>query len=69
MIRTVHALRANAGEDPYQTAYGVFEEGAALYPNAGFKAKTHVQLSVIDADRILGYFRVPRSRRGTRAQR
>jgi hypothetical protein len=63
VIKTVHALRANSGEDPYQTVYGVFEEGAALYPNAGFKAKTHVQLSVIDSDCILGYFRVPRSRR------
>jgi hypothetical protein len=68
VIKTVHALRASAGEDPYQTVYGVFEEGAPLYPNAGFKAKTHVQLAVIDPDCILGYFRVSSRRRNQHAR-
>jgi hypothetical protein len=58
VINTVHLLRSDGGEQPYQTVYGLFEEGAALYPNSGFKKKTHVQVAVIDPECILGYFRV-----------
>jgi hypothetical protein len=58
VIRTAHKLRADSGQPPYDSVYGVFEEGPALYPQAGFKRKTHVQIAVIDPDCILGYFRV-----------
>lgn len=59
VIKTVHKLRMEAGDAPYDTVYGVFEEGPALYPNAGFKKKTHVQIAVIEPECVLGYFRVP----------
>jgi hypothetical protein len=58
VIKTVHKLRADSEIDAYQTVYGVFEEGGPLYPNAGFKKKTHVQIAVIDPECIVGYFRV-----------
>jgi hypothetical protein len=58
VIKTVHKLRADSEIDAYQTVYGVFEDGGPLYPSAGFKKKTHVQIAVIDTDCILGYFRV-----------
>lgn len=60
VIKTVHKLRrADERQESYQTVYGVFEEGEALYPNSSFKEKTHVQIAVIDAAIcILGYFRV-----------
>lgn len=58
VINTVHTLRSETGEERYQTVYGLFEEGEPLYPNAGFKKKTHVQVAVIDSECILGYFRV-----------
>jgi hypothetical protein len=58
VINTVHELRAGSGLEKYQTVYGVFEEGDVLYPNAGFRKKTHVQVAVLDADCILGYCRV-----------
>jgi hypothetical protein len=57
VIKTVHKLRADSEVDAYQTVYGVFEEGGPLYPNAGFKKKTHVQIAVIDPECIVGYFR------------
>lgn len=58
VIKTVHKLRKDSNQIPYDTVYGVFEEGPALYPNAGFKKKTHVQIAVVEPDCILGYFRV-----------
>jgi len=62
VIKTLHKLRMEAGDEPYDTVYGVFEEGPALYPNAGFRKKTHVQIAVIEPACILGYFRARNSR-------
>lgn len=58
VIRTVHELREGAGEPAYDTVYGVFEEGPALYEGAGFKSKTHVQIAVRNTECIVGLFRV-----------
>lgn len=58
VINTAHAMR-NGGEQPaYDTVYGVFEEGGELYPGAGFRRKTHIQIAVRNSDCIVGYFRV-----------
>jgi hypothetical protein len=58
VIKTVHTLRELNGHPPYDTVYGVFEEGPELFPGAGFRAKTHVQVAVINLDCIVGYFRL-----------
>jgi hypothetical protein len=58
VIKTVHALREEARLDPYDTVYGVFEEGEELYPGAGFRKRTHVQIAVRNPDCIIGYFRI-----------
>ena len=42
----------------YDTVRGAFFEGDALYPHAGFKEKSHVQICVRNPDCIKGYFRV-----------
>jgi hypothetical protein len=63
--KTLHKLRMDAHDAPYDSVYGIFEEGQPLYPNAGFKKKTHVQIAVIEPECVLGYFRV----RGARAKR
>lgn len=60
VINHLHAVRAAAGLPPYQTVRGVFTEGEPIYPNAGFRAKTHIQICVIDPSCIKGVFRVPR---------
>jgi hypothetical protein len=57
-IKILHTLREIAKEPPYDTVYGVFEEGNELFPGSGFKQKTHVQIAVRNPDNIIGYFRV-----------
>jgi hypothetical protein len=43
---------------PYDTVYGVFEEGGSLFEGSGFREKTHAQIAVRNTEFILGYFRV-----------
>lgn len=45
--------------EPLDTVRGMFTEGGDLYKGAGFKEKTHSQISVINPDCIKGYF-IPR---------
>lgn len=59
VIKTLHELREETGDESYDTVFGVFEEGDCLYDGAGFKRKTHVQVAVRNMDCIIGYFRVP----------
>ncbi len=35
----------------------MFQEGAPLYPGAGFSTKNHIQVCVRDPSCIRGYFR------------
>ena len=58
VIQMVHELRRDQQEPPYDTVYGVFEEGSEVYPGSGFKDKTHVQIAICKPEMILGYFRV-----------
>ena len=46
----------NAGRREFDTVRGLFFEGHDLYPNAGFKAKNHIQLCVRNPNCIKGYF-------------
>jgi len=58
VIEMLHQLRSEAELDSYDTVFGIFDEGNVAYPGAGFKEKTHIQLSVRNLDVIVGYFRV-----------
>ncbi len=42
----------------FHTVRALFLEGKPVYPNAGFREKTHVQLCVRRPDAILGFFRL-----------
>jgi hypothetical protein len=44
VINYLHSMRSRVGEQSFQTVKGVFVEGDAAYPGAGFKAKTHIQI-------------------------
>lgn len=61
VINTVHQLRSDAKEQPFDTVKGIFTEGEPAYENAGFAEKTHVQICVRNQDCIKGVFRVPDS--------
>ena len=58
VIEAIH--KSNAADPkrrPYDSVRAVFVEGQALYANAGFHAKNHIQLCIRDPHCILGYFR------------
>jgi len=59
VIETLHSLRVQFGEEPYETARGAFFEGDRLYPGAGFREKNHIQICVREMNCIKGYFRLP----------
>jgi hypothetical protein len=45
--------------EPYTTVRAMFPEGTELYPGAGFRDKTHIQICVRESEQILGVFRIP----------
>jgi hypothetical protein len=58
VINLAHQIRSKVGDVPYDTVYGMFEEGGEVYPGSGFRAKTHVQIAVRNPQCVVGYFRV-----------
>ena len=60
VIETMHRINRFANKRAYDSVRGVFWEGKALYPNAGFAEKNHIQICVCNPNCIKGYF-LPRS--------
>lgn len=56
VIQTAHQINKEADEREYDSVKGVFWEGAALYPNAGFTEKNHIQICVRNPNCIKGFF-------------
>jgi len=46
-----------SGLEPFDSVRGPFLEGEPIYPGAGFRSQTHIQISVRNTDCIKGYFR------------
>lgn len=59
VIRVLHEIREKSGEPPVDTVRGVFIEGDPIFPDSGFREKTHVQIAVCSPECIKGVFRVP----------
>ena len=60
VLNYLHAARrTNNDLPPFDTVRGVFVEGKEIYPGAGFRRKTHVQICVRNQAVIKGVFRVP----------
>ena len=57
VIQMLHAMRDTEGQPPFDTVRAAFTEGSQLYPNAGFRAKTHIQICVRNLACVKGYFR------------
>jgi len=53
------AQESDTRSQPYTTVRAMFPEGSELYPGAGFRDKTHIQICVRDPEQILGVFRIP----------
>jgi hypothetical protein len=60
VFQTVHRLRKQDSQPPYDAVIGVFEEGGPLFEGSAIKEKSHIQVAVLNpSDSIVGYFRVP----------
>jgi hypothetical protein len=59
VINHLHQIRTDNGLPPFDSVRGVFVEGGRIYEDAGFFAKTHIQICVRDPACIKGVFRVP----------
>jgi hypothetical protein len=59
VINYLHRSREKSGHASFDSVRAVFTEGKLLYPTAGFRRKTHIQLCVRNQNNIKGVFRVP----------
>jgi hypothetical protein len=57
VMRTLHQMRTETGEPPFDTIRAAFIEGDCLYDNAGFAAKNHIRICVREPRCVKGYFR------------
>ncbi len=58
VLKHLHRIRSRSGQTAFDTVRGVFIEGASIYPDSGFREKTHIQICVCNPDVIKGVFRV-----------
>jgi hypothetical protein len=56
VFETLHKLRQNEGESPFETIRAFFVEGEPLYESAGLRSLDHVQICVRQPNNIIGYF-------------
>lgn len=56
VIEYLHTTYQEESIRPFDSVRGVFSEGESLYPNAGFRAKDHIQICVRNPNCIKGYF-------------
>ena len=61
VIETLHGLRRQEREKPFDTVRGFFPEGRELYSGAGFRELDHIQICVRSPKQIIGYF-LPRNK-------
>lgn len=59
VFEVLHQLRKDEGKQSYDSVRGAFLEGDTIYPGAGFKSHTHIQICVREAKSacIKGYFK------------
>jgi len=60
VIERLHDKRMENGLKPFDSVRGVFVEGEALYPGAGFNDKNHIQICIRNPNCIKGFF-IPRA--------
>ena len=58
VVNRLHEILSERQLPPVDTVKGIFTEGPPVYPNAGFREKTHVQIAVRNLQCIKGVFRV-----------
>jgi hypothetical protein len=56
VFETLHKLRQQERNPPFDTVRAFFVEGEPLYANAGLHSLDHIQICVRDPRKIVGYF-------------
>jgi len=56
VFRSIHQVRRENGDPPYDTIRAAFSEGIQVYPDASFTSRGHLQICVLNTDLIRGYF-------------
>jgi hypothetical protein len=56
VIEYLHLIRIDKSLKPFDSVRGVFIEGQALYPGAGFHDKNHIQICIRNPNCIKGFF-------------
>jgi hypothetical protein len=64
VIENLHQFRKRNKLRPFDSARGVFIEGDALYPTAGFYEKSHIQLCIRNPNCIKGFFKPREENKG-----
>lgn len=57
VIQTIHRFNHESGRREYDSVLGAFTEGETAFPGSAFRAKTHIQICVVNPNCIKGYFR------------
>lgn len=57
VLNTLHELRVAQHLPAYDSVRGPFLEGEPIYPGAGFRSHSHIQICVRETACIKGYFR------------
>ena len=60
VINSMHQLREQEKQPPFDSTRGVFLEGDAAYPGAAIQKQNHIQICIRNVDCVLGYF-LPRA--------
>ena len=56
VIESLHTMKEDSHQSPFDSIRGIFSEGEELYPNAGFREKDHIQICVRNPNCIKGFF-------------
>jgi hypothetical protein len=56
VIRFVHQSRVDEGKPSFDSVRSAFDEGEKVYEGASFASRSHLQVCVINPDKIKGYF-------------
>lgn len=57
VLNALHDFRKDSKQPEYDSVRGPFLEGAPIYPGAGFRSQSHIQICVRNTACIKGYFR------------
>ena len=57
LVNNLRDFRAAKALAAYDSVRAVFPEGESLYPGAGFRDRSHIQLCIRNKACIKGYFR------------